>query len=91
MRSPTHGRLLLPLLALVGAIVLGACSSSDASDEPAVAVPTAISGETGFAFPTGPASVTPVGYQAPGDHVPSTGAFLPANGKPTLVYVDAIW
>lgn len=31
------------------------------------------------------------GYQPPDDHVPSTGAYLPANGKPTLVFVDAIW
>jgi hypothetical protein len=30
-------------------------------------------------------------YEPPEDHVPSTGAYLPANGKPTLVFVDAIW
>jgi hypothetical protein len=42
-------------------------------------------------FPTGPAVTVPVGYEPPRDHVPSTGAYLPANGRPTLVYVDAIW
>ncbi|MDA1004448.1 MAG: hypothetical protein O3B31_14075 [Chloroflexi bacterium] len=44
-----------------------------------------------FAFPTGPAVTVPVGYTPPSDRVDSTGAHLPANGKPTLVFVDAIW
>lgn len=44
-----------------------------------------------YAFPTGPAVTVPEGYTPPGDHVPATGAYLPANGKPTLVFVDAIW
>ncbi len=90
MRLPTAGRLLVPLLVLTGALMLGACSSSAASDALPVA-PTATTGETAFDFPTGPASVVPAGYRAPTSHVPSTGAFLPANGKPTLVFVDAIW
>ena len=30
-------------------------------------------------------------YQPPEDRVASTGAYLPSNGKPTLVFVDAIW
>jgi len=39
-----------------------------------------------------PAAVTVAsGYRPPEDRVPSTGAYLPANGKPTLVFVDAIW
>ena len=33
----------------------------------------------------------PAGYEPPADRVPSTGAWLPANGRPTLVFVDAIW
>ena len=33
----------------------------------------------------------PKEYQPPHDRVPSTGATIPVNGKPTLVYVDAIW
>jgi thiol-disulfide isomerase/thioredoxin len=44
-----------------------------------------------FDFPTGPAVLVANGYEPPEDHVPSTGAYLPVNGKPTLVFVDAIW
>ena len=44
-----------------------------------------------FPYATGPAVTVPAGYEAPTDRVDSTGAFLPANGKPTLVFVDAIW
>ncbi|MBT5775406.1 MAG: hypothetical protein HOH95_13650 [Dehalococcoidia bacterium] len=44
-----------------------------------------------YQFPTGPAVTVPVGYMPPGDRVPETGTYLPANGKPTLVFVDAIW
>lgn len=42
-------------------------------------------------FPTGPAVLVAASYEPPTDRVDSTGAFLPANGKPTLVFVDAIW
>lgn len=42
-------------------------------------------------FPTGPAFAVRAGYEPPADRVPSTGAWLPANGRPTLVFVDAIW
>ena len=42
-------------------------------------------------FPTGPAVLVVASYEPPTDRVDSTGAFLPANGKPTLVFVDAIW
>lgn len=30
-------------------------------------------------------------YRPPKGRVDSTGAYIPANGKPTLVFVDAIW
>ena len=83
MRSLINGRRLVALLIPAAVLVLGACSASGAGDEPPAA-PTAIAGQTAFDFPTG-------GYRAPVDYVPSTGAFLPANGKPTLVFVDAIW
>lgn len=33
----------------------------------------------------------PQGYEPPKDRVASTGATVPVNGKPTLVFVDAIW
>jgi hypothetical protein len=37
-------------------------------------------------------SVTaPEGYRPPSDHVPETGTYLPADGRPTLMFVDAIW
>jgi hypothetical protein len=42
-------------------------------------------------FPSGAAVTVPEGYEAPRDAVGSTGAHLPANGRPTLVFVDAIW
>jgi hypothetical protein len=43
------------------------------------------------ALPTGPAVLLPAGYEPPADRVISTGAFIPSNGKPTLVFVDAVW
>jgi hypothetical protein len=42
-------------------------------------------------FATGPAVLVEAGSEAPTDHVASTGAYLPANGMPTFVFVDAIW
>ncbi len=30
-------------------------------------------------------------YRPPRGRVDSTGAYVPSNGKPTLVFVDAIW
>ncbi len=90
MRSLINGHRFVALLAPVAVLVLAA-STSSATEMPAVPAPTAITGETSFDFPIGPASVVPAGYRAPGDRVPSTGAFLPTNGRPTLVFVDAIW
>lgn len=43
------------------------------------------------AIASGGAVTVPRGYEPPKDRVPSTGASIPVNGKPTLVYVDAIW
>ncbi len=31
------------------------------------------------------------GYDSPSNRVDSTGAYLPVNGLPTVVFVDAIW
>ena len=42
-------------------------------------------------FPTGPAVMVPDGFTAPDEGVGSTGAWLPDNAQPTLVFVDAIW
>ncbi len=30
-------------------------------------------------------------YEPPKNRIDSTGAYIPGNGKPTLVFVDAIW
>lgn len=58
---------------------------------PAPDVRTSIAPAATAAFPGGAAVTVPPGYQLPADRVDSTGAYLPVNGKPTLVYVDAIW
>jgi len=68
--------------------------SSGASIATTTAASTVAAGDGAdvvYAFPTGPAVTVPEGYVAPGNHVPATGAYLPTNGKPTLVFVDAIW
>lgn len=95
------GALLLSLVAACGGSSATptstvAPSDSATSSAAAVASPTATGGaesssDVVYAFPTGPAVTVPEGYVPPGDHVPATGAYLPANGKPTLVFVDAIW
>ena len=81
-------------LAVVVAL-LAACS--DGSDPSASLVATegaaaasSIDGSSA-SFPTGPAVLVAGNYQAPKDKVDSTGAFLPTNGKPTIVWIDAIW
>ncbi len=93
-------------LALIGAVFLSvACGGSQpqggASAAASGARPSAAAAATAVApvqsvavtpsFPTGPAVTVPMSYEPPEDRVASTGAYLPANGKPTLVYVDAIW
>lgn len=83
-------------------VACGGGSSSPASDEvgspessatATASAPARATADTTstFTFPTGPAVLVPAGYEPPGDIIDSTGAHLPANGKPTLVYVDAIW
>ena len=93
-------------LALIGAVFLSvACGGSqptgDASSPASGAQPSDAPTATAVApvqsvaamasFPTGPAVTVSGGYEPPRDRVASTGAYLPANGKPTLVFVDAIW
>ena len=75
-------------LALACAALIAACTGGDEGGPTSsgTAAPEA-SGE----FPTGPAVLVAADYQYPGNRVDSTGAYLPANGKPTLVFVDAIW
>jgi hypothetical protein len=45
----------------------------------------------GYDFPTREPVLVPVGYTHLRDYVDNTGAFLLTNGKPMLVFVDAIW
>ena len=89
---------LLALVSLVGLLAaacggdaaptsVGGSEAPGAASQPASAA-AAVSPHD---FVTGPAVTVPSGYAYPQDHVPSTGAYLPVNGQPTLVFVDAIW
>ena len=75
--------------ALFIAAACGGQSAREVVDPPAQSVVPAASPSLGF--PTGPAILVPPGYDPPDDRVDSTGAHLPVNGKPTLVYLEAIW
>ena len=75
---------------LAGAALVVGCSGGDeGSSTPSTSSAAPAVSDGGF--PTGPAVLVPAGYQFPGDRVDSTGAYVPTNGKPTLVFVDAIW
>jgi len=91
----------LALLALAG-VLAAACGGGETARD--AAPPSASTTEAGatsqpasgvgaprYDFPTGTAVTVAAGYSDPGDHVPSTGAYLPVNGQPTVVFVDAIW
>ena len=75
---------LAALLAL-GALLAVACGDSASDSQTADRVGAS------QGLPNGPAVTVAAGYTSPEDHVPSTGAWLPDNGQPTLVFVDAIW
>ena len=103
MRQRATLSILAPLLAL--AVAAGACSgggqsdatpATDASSATDAAVAARDAGPSAVApaapaFASGPAVLVSAGYEPPTDRVDSTGAYLPANGKPTFVFVDAIW
>tara|TARA_B100000530_G_scaffold210479_1_gene134722 strand:+ start:53 stop:340 length:288 start_codon:yes stop_codon:yes gene_type:complete len=38
-----------------------------------------------------PAIMVSADYKIPKDYVDNTGAYIPQNGKPTIVFVDSIW
>ncbi len=70
----------------------GACGGQDGAavaERPVERAPSSFDAALGFS--TGPAVLVPPGYDPPDDRVDSTGAYLPVNGKPTLVYLEAIW
>ena len=86
----------LAALILACAALAAACSGGDdegsaASTTPPAPAAAAADTAPGYDFPTGPAVVVAADYQPPGNRVDSTGAYLPANGKPTFVFFDAIW
>ncbi len=98
--------LVLPIAVGIFALLAAACGSgsteaTSAPEAPSSTVGSAAtevpsdagvsSGAASYDFPTGEPVLVPVGYTHPRDHVDNTGAFLPTNGKPTLVFVDAIW
>ena len=76
---------LAALLAL-GALLAVACGGDSASE-----TQTADRVGASQGLPNGPAVTVAAGYTSPEDHVPSTGAWVPDNGQPTPVFVDAIW
>ena len=95
-------RLLIPALAslaLVAACTGGDAPAPTATPQPAVttatpeatATPSPTPTPESYAFPTGPAVLVAADFEMPEDRVASTGAYIPSNGKPTLVFVDAIW
>lgn len=98
MTSRPHLPRLL-ILAALALLALAAVACGGSGEATPTATPEATSddsaagavGTVEFPYPTGPAVLVPEGYEPPRDRVDSTGAFIPANGKPTLVFVDAIW
>ncbi len=93
MSSIVRATGILALLIACTALI-AACTGGD-DDDAGSAAPTAAEPaapvDSGSGFPTGPAVLVAADYRYPDDRVASTGAYLPANGKPTLVFVDAIW
>ena len=82
----------LAALILACAALAAACSGGDDGGSAAPAATSAAAAAApGDDFPTGPAVLVAADYQPPGNRVDSTGAYLPANGKPTFVFFDAIW
>lgn len=100
MRRPLL-RASLALVATLAFALVGCGGDSGAAALPATpdlgspasptATGTAERRSTDAAFPTGPAVLVRADEPLPEGRVPSTGAHLPANGKPTLVMVDAIF
>ncbi len=95
----------LASLALAAACTGGDAPASMATPQPAVttatpattvvpeatAPPSPTPTPESYAFPTGPPVLVAADFEPPEDRVASTGAYIPSNGKPTLVFVDAIW
>ena len=89
MRSARALRRIVGWIMLASVVALGATACASGGPTPGAPAASATGGTDDF--PTGPVVSIPAGFQPSQDHVDRTGAYLPANGKPTLVYVDAIW
>ncbi len=80
---------------VVGAAMLAACGTAETpANSPRGGLATPTTPEAQFeadASPAREAVLVAADYRPPKGRVDSTGAYLPANGKPTLVFVDAIW
>jgi hypothetical protein len=101
---PTPARLLALLAFALTGLALVACGNStpEATPTPEVSDTTgATSTDTGtrstdpasptFDFPTLDPVLVSADFIPSQSQVDNTGLGLPANGKPTLVFVDAIW
>ncbi len=99
-------RALRSLVLVAGGLLFAACGGGDApagaSDASSAAVATQSTGGATqpaslaaaaavYDFATGPAVLVGDGFEPSQERVDSTGAYLPVNGRPTLVFVDAIW
>ena len=78
-----------PTVAATGAPATAEAPAATPLESPSEVAATGSADDLPYA--TGPAVVVAAGYEPPDDRVDSTGAYLPSNGKPTLVFVDAIW
>jgi hypothetical protein len=65
-------------------------ASSMSTETAGAAAPTTAAASS-YDFATGPAVLISNSFEPSKERVDSTGAYLPTNGKPTLVFVDAIW
>jgi hypothetical protein len=81
---------ILPALAAVFFIAAG-CAGPGAAEVADSPGESAQATAQPLGFPTGPAVLVAPDHDPPDDRVDSTGAYLPVNGKPTLVYLEAIW
>ena len=86
MTSRTTTRIALAAVFALGALLAAACDGG-ASD----AAPRAERVGSTTGIPTGPAVTVPEGHAPPRGRIASTGAWVPDNGRPSLVFVDAIW
>lgn len=72
------------------ALVLAALLAMSCAGSAAPAPPKGAAGVVSASTPRAAVLVS-ADYRSPTNRIDSTGAYLPDNGKPALVFVDAIW